>query len=79
MLVKKLTNEEATAIVAEHFRGRCAVYGDAYEQRIFIDLPNGRRMELERSLYFDAKKLKERMDMLSREIDEWEARHLSSR
>lgn len=79
MAVEKLTNEEATARVKEYFKGRCAVHGDAYAQRIFIDLPNGRRFELERSLYVRANELQNRLEMLSRMIDDWEAKSISSR
>lgn len=79
MAVEKLTHEEATARVAEHFKGRCVVHGDAYAQRIDIRLPNGDRHSLERSLYVRVHKLQGRLEMLSRMIDAWEAKPISSR
>lgn len=79
MSSEKLAHEEATARVAQHFKGRCLVHGDAAAQRIEIRLPNGQTHSLERSLYVRPKRLHERLEMLSRMIDEWEVKTLSAR
>lgn len=74
MSVEKLTNEEATARVREHFKGRCTVHGDAYAQRIFIDLPDGRRFELERRRYVKAHELQSWINAFSQLLDECEVK-----
>lgn len=77
MASEKLTNEEATAFAVEHFKGRCVVHGDAYDQRIEVSLPTGEQHSIERSTYVRLHSLQDRLDLLSRRIDEWEAKFSS--
>lgn len=82
MALEKLTHEEATARVTDHFKGRCAVRGDAYNQCIEVRLPTGPTGELHsigRSIYVRPQKLQDRLNMLSRRVDEWEAKFSNSR